>query len=132
MDLLQAILEQDRSGWRWVPLSTGALIGRHPLPASLSRGVSFSARFLATNTLLWSIAMDPHERAVSVWYRTAGLATRNQKDLALEIIEAEIRSTQHEVWLEAAKMVLTGEPIEIARHMRARAEVTIRPKRNQT
>src|SRR5262249_484895 len=38
-------------------------------------------------------------RAVSVWYRTAGLASRNQKDLALDIIEAEIRSAQHEVLL---------------------------------
>jgi hypothetical protein len=39
--------------------------------------------------------MDPHERAVSVWYRTAGLASRNEKDLAVEIIEAEIRSAQY-------------------------------------
>ena len=34
----------------------------------------------------------PHERAVSVWYHTAGLASRNRKDLSVEIIEAEIRS----------------------------------------
>ena len=46
--------------------------------------------------------MDPHARAVSVWYRTAGLASRNQKNLAVEIIEAEIRSAQHEVLLAAA------------------------------
>ena len=45
--------------------------------------------------------MAPHARVVSVWYRTAGLASRNQKDLALDIIEAEIRSAQHEVLLEA-------------------------------
>ena len=71
--------------------------------------------------------MDPHERATSVWYRVAGLLRR--KDLAIEIIEAEIRSAQYEVWLEAARLVLTtGEPIEIARQMRARAEQTIRPK----
>jgi hypothetical protein len=38
--------------------------------------------------------MDPHERAVSVWYRIAGLVYREQKDLAVEIIEAEIRSGQ--------------------------------------
>jgi len=31
--------------------------------------------------------------------------------------------------LEAAKLVLTGEPIEIARHLRALAERTIRPKK---
>ena len=73
--------------------------------------------------------MDPHERAASVWYRTAGLASRNQKDLAVEIIEAEIRSAQYEVWLEAAKMVLTdAEPVEIARKLREMAERTIRPK----
>jgi hypothetical protein len=63
--------------------------------------------------------MDPHERAVSVRYRTAGLASRNRKDLAVEIIEADIRSVQHEVLLEAAKLVLSGEPIEIARTLRA-------------
>jgi hypothetical protein len=74
--------------------------------------------------------MHPHERAESVWYRTAGLASRNQKDLAVEIIEAEIRSAQHEVWLEAAKLVLIdAEPVEIARKLREMAERTIRPKR---
>ena len=73
--------------------------------------------------------MDPHERAVSVWYRTAGLASRNQKDLAVEIIEAEIRSAQYEVWLEAAKMVLMdAEPVEIPRKLRGMAERMIRPK----
>jgi hypothetical protein len=70
--------------------------------------------------------MDPHERAVSVWHRTAGLASRNRKDLAVEIIEADNRSVQHEVLLEAAKLVLSGEPIEIARTLRAVAERTIR------
>ena len=76
--------------------------------------------------------MTPRERAESVWYRTAGLASRNQKNLAVEIIEAEIRSAQYEVWLEAAKLVLTGEPVEIARQLRARAERTIRPKAGST
>jgi hypothetical protein len=33
--------------------------------------------------------MDPHESAVSVWYRIAGLISREQKTLAVEIIEAE-------------------------------------------
>jgi hypothetical protein len=65
--------------------------------------------------------MTPRARAESIWYRTAGLASRNQKDLAVEIIEAEIRSAQHEVLLEAAKLVLSGEPIEIARQLRDRA-----------
>jgi hypothetical protein len=52
--------------------------------------------------------MDLHERATRVWYRTAGLASRGQKDLAVEIIEAEIRSAQHEVFIEAAKLVLSA------------------------
>jgi hypothetical protein len=72
--------------------------------------------------------MDPLERAVSVWYRTAGLVSRGQKDLAVEIIEAEIRSAQYEVLLEAAKLVLTDAgPVEIARKLREMAERTIRP-----
>jgi len=73
--------------------------------------------------------MDPHERATSVYCRVMGLVTRERKDLAVEIIEAEIRSAQHEVLLEAAKLVLTDdEPIEIARKVREMAEQTIRPK----
>ena len=72
--------------------------------------------------------MTPRERAETVWYRAAGLASRHQRDLAVEIIEAEIRSGQHEVLLEAAKLVLTdAEPVEIARQLRGRAEQIIRP-----
>jgi hypothetical protein len=70
--------------------------------------------------------MNPHDSATSVWYRTAGLASRGQKDLPVEIIEAEIRSAQYEVLFEAAKLVLSGEPIETARKLRRRAERTIR------
>ena len=51
--------------------------------------------------------MDPHERATSVWYRVAGLL--RPTELAIEIVEAEIRSAPHEVLLDAAKLVLTGE-----------------------
>jgi hypothetical protein len=69
--------------------------------------------------------VDAHERATSVWYRVAGLVRR--KELAIEIVEAEIRSAQYEVLLEAAKLVLSDEPIEIARKLRAMAERTIRP-----
>jgi len=47
----------------------------------------------------------------------------------LSVIEAKIRSAQHEVWLETAKLVLSSEPIEIARKLREMAERTIRPKR---
>ena len=74
--------------------------------------------------------MGPHERATSCWYRVAGLLRR--KELAIDIIEGEIRSAQHEVLLEAAKLVLSGEPIEIARQIRERAEQIIRPKAGPT
>jgi hypothetical protein len=72
-------------------------------------------------------SMDPHARAESVWYRVAGLLRR--KDLAIDIIEGEIRSAQHEVLLEAAKLVLSGEAVDIARQLRDRAERTIRSKK---
>ena len=70
--------------------------------------------------------MDPHERATSVWYRVAGLLRR--KDIAIDIIEAEIRSAQAEVLVEASKLVLTGDPVEIARKLRDKAERTIKPE----
>ncbi len=70
--------------------------------------------------------MDPRARAKSIWYRVAGLLHR--KDLAIDIIEGEIRSAQHEVLLDAARLVLTGERIAIARQLRERAERTIGPK----
>ena len=50
-----------------------------------------------------------------------------RSQIAIDIIEAEIRSTQQEVLVEASKLVLTGEPIEIARTLRDRAEHVIRP-----
>jgi len=68
--------------------------------------------------------MDPHARAESVWYRVAGLLRR--KEIAIDIIEAEIRSAQHDALLEAAKLVLSAEPIEAARQLRAKAERTIK------
>jgi hypothetical protein len=64
--------------------------------------------------------MDPHEPATSCWYRVAGLVSREQKELAIDIIEAEIRSGQHEMLLEAARLVITGQqPIEIAWRLRS-------------
>ena len=72
--------------------------------------------------------MDTHARAQSVWYRVAGLASRNERDLGVSIIEAEIRHAQYEVLLEAVKLVLTDRPlVEIARELQARAEKAIRP-----
>jgi hypothetical protein len=40
-----------------------------------------------------------------------------RKELAIAIIEGEIRSAQQEAFIEAAKLVLTGDPIEIARQL---------------
>ena len=76
--------------------------------------------------------MDPHEPAVSSYYRVAGLVTREQKDLAVEIIEAEIRHAQYETLLHAAKLVLSGEPIAIARQLHDMAERTMRPTERAT
>jgi hypothetical protein len=70
--------------------------------------------------------MDPRERATSVWYRVAGLLRR--KEIAIDIIEAEIRSAQHDALLGAAKLVLSVEPIEAARQLRAQAERAIEPE----
>jgi hypothetical protein len=70
--------------------------------------------------------MDPYERATSVWYRVAGLVRR--KELAIDILEADRSGLrQQEVLVEASKLVLTGEPIEIARALRDRSEHVIRP-----
>ena len=49
--------------------------------------------------------MDPHERATSVWYRIGRLINRKQRDLAVSIIEAEIRSAQKQVLLVASDRV---------------------------
>jgi hypothetical protein len=75
------------------------------------------------------IAMDPRERATHCWYRVAGLVSREQKELAIEILEAEIRSAQHEVLLDAARITLGAEPpIEAAQARRAKTEKIIRPE----
>ena len=39
-----------------------------------------------------------------------------------------LRFAQQEILLEAAKLVLSGDPIEIARKLHERAELTVRPK----
>jgi len=64
---------------------------------------------------------------ISTRARVAGLVSREQKDLAVEIIEAEIRSAEYELLLEVSRLVLSGDPIEIARRLRERAERVIRP-----
>ena len=51
-----------------------------------------------------------------------------QREMAVEIIEAEIRSAMHELLLDVSSLVLTdAEPIAIARQLRERAERAIRP-----
>ena len=72
-------------------------------------------------------ALDAHARPQAVWYRVTALASRSARDLGVPTIEAEIRHTQYEFLLEAAKLVLAGEPEKIARALRARAERIIRP-----
>jgi hypothetical protein len=75
--------------------------------------------------------VDLHERGTSCYCRVGGLASRGQRDLAVEIVEAEIRHAQYEALLEAAKLVLIdAEMVEIVRQLRERAERTIRPKSN--
>jgi len=72
-----------------------------------------------------------HERATSCYYRVGRPVTRGQRDLAVEIIEPEIRSALHKVLLDTAKLVLSGEPIEIAQWLHDMAERTIRPTRTR-
>ena len=74
------------------------------------------------------IATDPRERASRVWYRIAALISRKRKDLAIDIIEGEIRSAQHDALHEAERLVVSGFGTQtIAKELRKRAERTIRP-----
>ena len=66
--------------------------------------------------------MDPHERAAAVWYRIAGLISRNQKDLAVSIIAAEIRSARQESLRNAADRV-TDPTAKKLLHYLARAAI---------
>jgi hypothetical protein len=77
--------------------------------------------------------MDPRERATSVWYRVAGLISRQDKDLAIDIIEAEIRAALREAFLEAERLVVSGiSGPSVAKTLRGRAEQLIRPKGGTT
>lgn len=67
----------------------------------------------------WSLAPEPNPSGIAALDSPA----RNRKDVAVDIIEAEIRSSMHEVPLEAAKLVLIeAQPIEIARQLREQAQ----------
>ena len=61
--------------------------------------------------------MNPHERAMSVWYRVAGLL--RQKDLAIDMIEWGFRSAQQQALMEASDRVTNATakrtPVESAR-----------------
>ena len=71
----------------------------------------------------WNPKSAPRQSGIA----SAGLLRR--KDLAIDIIASEIRSAEREIWLEASRLVLTtGEPAEIARKMRERAERAIKPE----
>jgi len=80
--------------------------------------------------------MEPRDRATSIWYRIAGLI--GQRDIAVDIIEGEIRSAQHEALLEAEQLVVNtlgpgGFGAEsLAKALRERAERTIRPTGGRT
>jgi hypothetical protein len=101
------------------------------------REISWGSRFSTLGTsrtpdLTRITFTDAHERATSVWYRVAGLLRR--KDLAIEIIEGEIHSAEHQVWLEVEQLVnrlLTEKRfgvVQLMKTLRERAEQTIRPK----
>jgi len=73
--------------------------------------------------------MDFDDRAELLWSRTAGLASRDRKDQAVDIIEAAIRSAQREALLEAAQLVLTNQPVvAIARQLREAADALMEPE----
>ena len=86
--------------------------------------------------MLSSRTMEPRERATSIWYRIAGLI--GQREIAVDIIEAEIRAAQHEALLEAEQLIVKtlgpgGFGAEsLAKTLRERAERTIRPRGNAT
>lgn len=87
----------------------------------------------STEGLTSSPDMDPHERATSVWYRVAGLISRQDKDRAIELIEAEIRAALHEAFLEAERLVVSGiSGPSVAKTLRGVAEQMIRPKGGKT
>ena len=86
--------------------------------------------------MLSSGAMEPRDRATSIWYRIAGLI--GQRDIAVDIIEGEIRSAQHEALLEAEQLVVNtlgpgGFGAEsLAKTLRERADRAIRPTGGRT
>jgi hypothetical protein len=75
--------------------------------------------------------MNARERAMSVWSRRASgivsLASCVERRSPFDIIEWEIRSAQQEIYRQAARLVLSGDPIEIARKLHVVAERAVRP-----
>ena len=75
--------------------------------------------------------MEPRERAMSIWDRIADVI--GQRDIAVDIIEAEIRAALHEAFLEAERLVDSGiSGPSIVKTLRGRAEQLIRPKGGKT
>jgi len=68
--------------------------------------------------------VDARERAVAVWYRIARLISRQQKDLAVSIIAAEIRSAQKHALLDASERVADPAAKKLLRDL---ARVAIPP-----
>jgi len=101
----------------------------------LGRGLAIAAAYRGAIMLSFR-TMEPRERAMSIWYRIAGLI--GQREIAVDIIEAEIRAAQHEALLEAEQLIVKtlgpgGFGAEsLAKTLRERAERTIRPRGNAT
>jgi hypothetical protein len=75
--------------------------------------------------------MEPRDRAMGIWYRIADLI--RQRDIAVDIIEAEICAALHEAFLEAERLVVSGiSGPSVAKTLRGRAEQLIRPKGGKT
>src|SRR5262245_63279028 len=92
-------------------------------------GISGFSRMVVTLEHVDTDRMDPDDRAELLWSRTAGLASRDRKDRAVDIIEAGIRSAQREALLEAAQLVLTNQPVvAIARQLREAACALMDPE----
>jgi hypothetical protein len=69
--------------------------------------------------------MDPHERATSVWYRIAWLL--GWKEIAIEIIEGEIRSAQQEAFSGGGETRADRRSHRDRRRLHERAERRVRP-----
>ena len=77
--------------------------------------------------VIQAIALQPGLQLATVFV-IADESLRSAPSVSGQFIEAEIRSAQPELLLEAAALALTDEPIAVARQLRDRAERTIRAR----